>query len=435
MKKIFFLLALLIPVQSLSAQESGVFLKLPMSVRAAGMGDAFTAVSNEPFGAYYNPAGIAFVPRPAVSFAHHIYLQDINGDSAGFVLPIKNLSIGAAPAIFKMKDEAVYDSFGNDTGQKFGYQAMIAPVTVAGLFGGLAVGFTAKYYSEKIGGESSGTSAFDAGAIYRFNRLQFGFATQNLGGKVFDYDVVKIQRFGAAYAGKDFGISADAVKEGVAGNSLNVGGEFSLFDSIRLRGGWRLRKDFGGPTLGLGFNWANLILDYAFISYGGLGDTHKMGVSYRFGAIGEKPVGKPVAQPVPGKSAEIVNIAVADFTGKNVSQADASIVTDFLRTQLVAGGTVNVMDRNNMDTVLAEQKFQSSGCTEQECAVQMGKLLNVKYMVVGSLSKLMDSYYITVNLIDVESSKIVVSYDQEASSSRGLKQACDSLARKLSVFR
>ena len=44
--------------------------------------------------------------------------------------------------------------------------------------------------------------------------------------------------------------------------------------------------------------------------------------------------------------------------------------------------------------VLAEQKFQSSGCTEQECAVEMGKLLNVKKMLVGSLSKLLDTYYI-----------------------------------------
>lgn len=124
-------------------------------------------------------------------------------------------------------------------------------------------------------------------------------------------------------------------------------------------------------------------------------------------------------------------IAVADFTGKNVSQADASIVADFLRTELVGTGLFNVMDRNNMDTVFAEQKFQNSGCTEQECVVQMGKVLNVQRMAVGSLSKLLDIYYITVNLIDAETGKIIASYDQKAATSGDLKEACRLLAQQL----
>ena len=90
------------------------------------------------------------------------------------------------------------------------------------------------------------------------------------------------------------------------------------------------------------------------------------------------------------------------------------------------------MDRNNMDTVLAEQKFQNSGCTEQECAVEMGKLLNVKQMLVGSLSKLLDTYYITVNVVDVETGKITASYNSDASSSRELKDACRKIVQNLS---
>ncbi|MBU2573167.1 MAG: CsgG/HfaB family protein [Elusimicrobia bacterium] len=128
----------------------------------------------------------------------------------------------------------------------------------------------------------------------------------------------------------------------------------------------------------------------------------------------------------------MINIAVAEFTGKNVSQADASIVADFLRTELVNTGLYKVMDRNNMDTVLAEQKFQSSGCTEQQCAVEMGKLLNVKKMLVGSLSKLLDTYYITVNVVDVETGEITASYDSNASSSLELRDACRKIVEKLS---
>jgi len=147
-----------------------------------------------------------------------------------------------------------------------------------------------------------------------------------------------------------------------------------------------------------------------------------------------QPIRRP---PVVSRSEAVkisggTNLAVAEFIGKNVSQADASIVADFLRTELVNTGMFNVMDRTNMDTVLAEQKFQNSGCTEQECAVEMGKLLNVGQMIVGSLSKLVDSYYITVNLIDVETGKIVASYDSDASSSKELKDACRKLVKKIS---
>ncbi|MCX5785107.1 MAG: hypothetical protein NTX59_05420 [Elusimicrobia bacterium] len=137
----------------------------------------------------------------------------------------------------------------------------------------------------------------------------------------------------------------------------------------------------------------------------------------------------PLIKPSSGR--DTIHIAVADFAGKNVSQADASIVADFLRTEMVGAGGFDVMDRANMETVLAEQKLQSSGCTEQECAVQMGKLLNVQFIAVGSLSKLLDIYFVTVNLIDVETGKITASYDHDASSARELRGACKKLVQKL----
>lgn len=131
------------------------------------------------------------------------------------------------------------------------------------------------------------------------------------------------------------------------------------------------------------------------------------------------------------KLADLNNVAVADFIGNNVSQADASIVAGFLRTELVNTRLYKVMDRSNMDTVLSEQKFQNSGCTEQECAVEIGKLLNVRRMFVGSLSKLLDSYYITVNVVDVETGEIIASYDSEGVPSKKLKDACKKIVGKI----
>jgi len=124
-------------------------------------------------------------------------------------------------------------------------------------------------------------------------------------------------------------------------------------------------------------------------------------------------------------------VAVADLTGKEVSQAHASIVSDFLRSELVRTGAFTVVERANMDKILAEAGFQMSGCTEAECAVQMGKLLNVTRMVVGSVSKLIDTYYVTVNLVDVETGGILNALSQKASTTDELQAACRAVAAYL----
>jgi curli biogenesis system outer membrane secretion channel CsgG len=163
-------------------------------------------------------------------------------------------------------------------------------------------------------------------------------------------------------------------------------------------------------------------------------NSSRLGFFYKFGQLEEAKQNAPqmslaAQEQVP--TVPVSNIAIADLSGKNVSQADASIVSDFLRTELVSTGKCNVVEKANMDKVLAESAFQQSGCTTSECAVQIGKILNVRHMIVGSLSKLMDTYYITVNVVDVETSKIVSSYSQEASSAKELKAACKTLAQKL----
>jgi len=92
------------------------------------------------------------------------------------------------------------------------------------------------------------------------------------------------------------------------------------------------------------------------------------------------------------------NYAVAEFKAINTSAAEASLVAELLRSYLVNNG-IAVVDRANMDMLLAEQGLQFSGCTESDCAVQMGKILNVQKIIVGMLSKMGNMWIITANII------------------------------------
>ncbi len=131
------------------------------------------------------------------------------------------------------------------------------------------------------------------------------------------------------------------------------------------------------------------------------------------------------------ESEKKINIAVTEFEARNVSSMDAATISDFVRTELVKSRLFKVLDRNNMAMILEEQEFQLSGCTTQECAVQMGKLLNVSNVVIGNLTKLAEIYYITASVIDIETGEIAYSERIEAASARDILKASEELGRVL----
>lgn len=102
-----------------------------------------------------------------------------------------------------------------------------------------------------------------------------------------------------------------------------------------------------------------------------------------------------------------MNIAVLELSANGVSQADAKAVTMLLQSELAANKSFRVIERGTMDAVLKEQEFAATGCTESSCAVKIGKMLNVRSMVYGSVSKLGESYFIAVNVVDVESTAVI----------------------------
>lgn len=130
--------------------------------------------------------------------------------------------------------------------------------------------------------------------------------------------------------------------------------------------------------------------------------------------------------------AEKVNIGVMNFSSEGVSELQAKLVTDLFRGELVQSGKFIVIDRNNMDKILNEQSFQNSGCTDSSCAVEIGKILNMQQMVYGVLVKIGENYYLTVEVVDVESAAIVLSANKKAESFDVIDKTIESLVSEIS---
>ena len=118
-------------------------------------------------------------------------------------------------------------------------------------------------------------------------------------------------------------------------------------------------------------------------------------------------------------------IAVLDFKPSGVSASEASFITDFFRSGIVSAKAFRLIDKSNMDKLLAEQGFQQTGCTTQECAVQMGKLLNVQAMVTGKFGLVFGAYVITINLVDVQTGEIIYSDSGRRSDPSHLQSLTD----------
>ncbi|MEA3287924.1 MAG: CsgG/HfaB family protein [Candidatus Marinimicrobia bacterium] len=100
---------------------------------------------------------------------------------------------------------------------------------------------------------------------------------------------------------------------------------------------------------------------------------------------------------------KLETVAVLNFLGRGVSNIEAELLTDRFSTTLAQTKALQLVERNEMDNILKEQDFQSSGCTDASCAVEIGKMLNVEYMISGSIGKLGSTYTIDIKMFSVES--------------------------------
>ena len=107
------------------------------------------------------------------------------------------------------------------------------------------------------------------------------------------------------------------------------------------------------------------------------------------------------------------HIAVLNFEGRGIPDEEAATLTDRWRSLLVNTGAFVVVDRDNMEEILREFGIQQSGCTTTECAAEAGKMLNVQKMVTGSIGRIGKTYTIDVSVIDVETSRIERSLNED----------------------
>ena len=128
---------------------------------------------------------------------------------------------------------------------------------------------------------------------------------------------------------------------------------------------------------------------------------------------------------------EKMRIAIIDLQAKEVPNIIAVGVSNMIRSDLVDTGLFTVVERQQMSEILKEQEFQMTGCTDNKCAVEVGKLLSARKMVMGDITKIGGAYIITIRVVDVEKGVAEFSSKEKAASDSDLDKTASALTAKL----
>jgi len=120
-------------------------------------------------------------------------------------------------------------------------------------------------------------------------------------------------------------------------------------------------------------------------------------------------------------------LAVVGITSgtKTIDEETTSGVMVFIENAFVNVGKVRVVDRQNIAKIVKEYEFQASDLTDENTAVEIGKLSGADIIVIGSISYVGEIYYLNIKLISVETAEIIGSSIADAENATEFFEMCN----------
>lgn len=161
------------------------FLKLGIDARAIGMGEAYTAVTDDISSVYWNPAGLALKDQDQVLLSHTEWLAGIRYEYAAYSHPFSFGTLALSGALLHMDymDITTEEAFG-PTGEEFTCSDMSVGLTYSSSFTDkFSFGITAKYLREQLYDYDVNGFSVDVGSLYNtgWHNVIIGMSLRNFG--------------------------------------------------------------------------------------------------------------------------------------------------------------------------------------------------------------------------------------------------------------
>mgnify|MGYP002824002056 CR=1 FL=1 len=296
------------------------WLKIESGVRGIGMGGSQVASGRGLSGAYYNPASITFIEGSEAYFSKSDYLAGITHNTLGYGTKLTPSDYFGIHLFYLDSGEMEVTTVPspNGTGEYFN----VLDISLRLIYGKqltdrLRLGGSIKYIREQIYTTYMQSFVFDMGSNFNtgISGIILGMSVSNFGPDVqfqgeglqvevdpsedisgFQSKITKkfsvplVFRLGIQkdiFGGEEesasrLTVSVDAINPIDYTVYGGLGFEYSWRNMAFIRGGTHLFHDTAGLSLGAGVKWSIIMVDYAYVNYGILEETHQFGISLEF---------------------------------------------------------------------------------------------------------------------------------------------------------
>jgi hypothetical protein len=252
-----------------------------LSARFLSLGGGCNALGDDPSVVTSNPGGLGFFSKKSIelSWTQLYNMQELSAGDFYFVFPLgKILSINSLTSGWGFNVFGESDYYQESTVFfAFGY----------GIKNCLSLGLSIKYMRVYFPSPYSDFSAlgFDSGVLIKIqDKVQIGGAVKNLNQprviKGSD-DIPRVWNMGVAFFPyESIILTVDFTKESGFDHQIRLGQEIRISRNLCLRFG--INTEPVRYSVGTGFNWEKMKIDYAFLSHPALGPTHKISLCFEW---------------------------------------------------------------------------------------------------------------------------------------------------------
>lgn len=102
------------------------------------------------------------------------------------------------------------------------------------------------------------------------------------------------------------------------------------------------------------------------------------------------------------------SLAILPFNSSGISTEEARQISEKFRAEFTDLRKYNVLDRQTMETLLADQGFDlNDPCRNNYCALTLGQLLSVDNVILGNIGKIDKTFAIDIKIIDISSGSVL----------------------------
>ena len=274
---------------------AGAFLKNGIGVRPLSMGKAFVAVADDANAGYWNPAGLAKLNNPQMSFMYSNPMnydivggggvKDIGYHTLSAAIPSRYGSAGLNVAYLSVGDILVVKDASGPTGEKFEDKELGVIASYANnITDQVRLGLNLKFVSQTLWNEKGSGMGLDIGALYEpaYN-VTVGIMAQNL----ISPKITLLENSNSIPRNLAFGLSYKPMEEKIllataidksGGRSVkfHLGAEVHPVKDLAIRAGYT--TDTGEISAGIGVRLSFIQLDYGF-GLLSLGSTHRVALT------------------------------------------------------------------------------------------------------------------------------------------------------------